>query len=222
MAAKRSSGWWVPASLIVSVSLGGCVSTRHPAVSEEGLPRVPASRFDAVYLAGDFDPSSFGRFSVEPCAVTFRDHWLRDQNRKRGPRDRVTTANMRQIEEDMAARCRSVFAERLETTVDGLEDGESALLSVRPAIVDLDVAAPDILTPGRERSYTTSAGSMTLVLELVEASSGAVLGRVIDRRSAADTGRVYQATSSSNMAEADRILRSWASRLVELLTKAGE
>jgi hypothetical protein len=95
--------------------------------------------------------------------------------------------------------------------------GGTGVLALHPSIVDLDIAAPDILSPGRHRTYTTSAGTMSLHLEFVDSSTGVLFGRIIDRREAADTFRLQQTTSVSNMAEAERILRRWASLVREYI-----
>ena len=91
---------------------------------------------------------------------------------------------------------------------------------VRPSIFDLDIAAPDILSSGRITTFTSSAGSMALRLEFLDSATGAIQGRIIDRRRASDTGRHRSATVVSNTAEADRILRLWASQVREYMETA--
>ena len=56
-------------------------------------------------------------------------------------------------------------------------------LHVRTAIIDLWVNAPDSNDPGITRTYTTSSGSMTLVLEMRDGPTGQLLARAVDGRS---------------------------------------
>jgi hypothetical protein len=72
------------------------------------------------------------------------------------------------------------------------------------------------------RTYTTSAGQMTLVLELVDATTGDVLARVVDSQQDFDTARMQWTNSVTNRAAADRILRMWAKRLREGLDRIRE
>ena len=96
--------------------------------------------------------------------------------------------------------------------VDSFADGENVLI-LRPAIVNLDISAPDTNTVGMQRVYTTSAGEMTLVLELVDGTTGETLVRIVDRRQARDISRLQWSNSVTNAAEARRILRRWAEQL---------
>ena len=56
---------------------------------------------------------------------------------------------------------------------------------------------------------------MTLYLEFHDAVTGALLGRVVDSQAAPDTGYMQISNSVTNKAEADRMLRKWAQKLVE-------
>jgi hypothetical protein len=94
------------------------------------------------------------------------------------------------------------------------------VLVLRPAIINLDIAAPDVMAAGRQRSYTTEAGQMTLVLEGVDGTTGEILVRVVDRRRAMDTGRLQWTNSVTNQAEARRMLNRWASQIREGLDEA--
>jgi len=76
------------------------------------------------------------------------------------------------------------------------------------------VNAPDLKSAGMSRSFTGDPGQMTLYLELYDSVSSAILAKILD---AQDAGRrtpaMSYATSVSNIAAADRILKSWAKEL---------
>jgi hypothetical protein len=84
------------------------------------------------------------------------------------------------------------------------------VLRLQIGIADLYVNAPDTMSPGRSRTYTLSAGEMTLVGELIDSESGQVISRVIDRREARNTGTMQLTNSVVNAQEARAIAASWA------------
>jgi len=92
-------------------------------------------------------------------------------------------------------------------------------LSVKTAIIDLYINAPDTNDPGITRSYTTSAGSMTLVLEMRDGPTGQLQARVIDGRSDSTDSYMTWTTRASNTQDAKRIMQIWAKRLRESLDK---
>ena len=88
------------------------------------------------------------------------------------------------------------------------------ILVLRPGIMDLVVTAPDTGAAGSGRSYTASAGAMTLYMEFYDSVTSALLGRVVDRQSARDSGMMTMSSRVSNKAEADRIFKKWAGLLI--------
>ena len=62
------------------------------------------------------------------------------------------------------------------------------------------------------RSYSASAGSMTLYLELIDAETSEVLVRAYDSKADPETFVNY-ANRITNRQAADRILSGWATRL---------
>ena len=86
------------------------------------------------------------------------------------------------------------------------------MLVLRPALINIQVSAPDLMTPGRSATYVESAGAMTIYLELWDSASNTILARVIDGK--ADPAHYGQLSSSvTNRAAADRMMRSWADEL---------
>ncbi len=88
------------------------------------------------------------------------------------------------------------------------------ILVLRPAIMDLVVTAPDVDSASRGRTYTASAGAMTLYMEFYDSVTSSILGRVVDRQNARDTGMMQISSKVHNKAEADRMFRKWADLLI--------
>jgi len=77
------------------------------------------------------------------------------------------------------------------------------------------------MTPG-SRTYVVNAGEMTLIAELYDSQTNALIGRVVDRQRGLEQGPfdLQIANRVTNTAEADRILSMWARRLRAALDKA--
>jgi len=190
-----------------------------PDTTDDGLERVESKQIDALYWRPGASLAPYERINILDCFVAFRKDWERDQNEGRRGVERVEAEDMQRIRMLLAEEFSKVFTRELEERggyqiVD--EVGDDVLL-LRPAIVNLDVAAPDLRGPGRVDSYTASAGAMTLYMELYDSATSAIIGRVVDQREGMDTGMFQIANEVTNRAEADRILRSWATTLHDAL-----
>ena len=200
------------------VLVAACAGTSTTDETYDGLVRVPEAKFGEVYRLPDADLSGYEALGLAPCEVAFRKNWLRDQNSaSMDLGSRVTQQDVDKIRDALGAECDSYFRQALLEApaydlVETFDNGESVLV-LRPSIINLDISAPDKMSPGRSSSYTTSAGEMTLLLEAVDGTTGQVLVRVIDRRRGSDTGRLQWTNGVTNRAEADRILRRWAGQL---------
>ena len=189
-----------------------------PETTPDGLDLVPKTKLGAVYRKPDVDFTVYQELGIVPCQVTFRKNWQRDQNEDNiDLMNRVTKSDVDRIKKSLSGDCDKFFRESLGETppyelVDEFDKGEMVLI-VRPSIIDLDIKAPDLHTAGMERSYTTSAGEMTLVLELLDGSTGDALARVYDRAASTDTGQLQWTNSATNRAEADRVLKRWSKAL---------
>lgn len=186
-------------------------------VNWEGLTAISETNVAAAYIDPDADFSVFRRVGILDPYVAFRSNWLRDQNRSRS--QNVRASDVERIKEDVADLLVEVFTEQLEAA--GYEvvnyAGEDVLV-LRPAIIDLDVTAPDVRSASRTRSYTAGAGAATLFLELYDSLSGDLIGRAIDRRSTRDSqGFMMAANRVTNRAAARREFRVWANKLVAFL-----
>ena len=188
-------------------------------VSFDGLVAIEEARVHVAYIDPNADFSVFQRVAILDPHVAFRSNWQRDQNRSRSRN--VRASDVERIKEDVASLFKDVFAEQLEAA--GFEvvnyAGEDVLI-LRPAIVDLDISAPDVRSAGRSRTYTASGGAATLYLELFDSLSGAIVGRAADRRGGGRSGGFATASNRvTNRADARREFRAWADMLIAFLNE---
>lgn len=190
-----------------------------PAINEEGMELVKDSELATVYADPGADLGIYKRIQLEDATVAFRKNWKRDQNR--GYSLKVRDSDMKRIVEDVATVFREVFTKELEDGGYVLteEMGEDVLV-VKPAIVDLDVVAPDVRSASRTMNYSESAGEMTLNLELFDSVTGDKIVKATDRKRDYEHGYMEWRTSVSNRADARRMMGSWAKALRSALDEA--
>ena len=183
--------------------------------SHEGLKLVKKDRSTELYVRPGASLAQYNRVAILDCPVAFRKHWERDQNDEVvDPMNRVNKKDMDRIKSELSKEFLRIFTRELQdeggyTVVDtGAED----VLILRPAIINLDVTAPDNMTPGMSQTFTASALSMTLYLELYDSVSSQILARYIHADGDRE-GRVQISNRVTNKAAADRVLTRWADRL---------
>jgi hypothetical protein len=201
---------------LVSIAAAGFAES-VPEMSHDGLRRVADSKVQVAYLKPGEDLHEYDKLQILDCFVAFKKNWKRHHSG-------VSNRDIERIKQALAEEFRKVFVEELQDRggYPIVEEAGADVLIVRPAIIDLDVVAPDTMTAGRAESFTTSAGSMTLVIELHDSVSGALLARAIDREAANHPGGIEWTTRSSNLSDARVILRRWASLLRERLDSVRE
>ena len=186
-----------------------------PEVSSDGLHLVKHSKVEAAYLKPGATLDKYSKVKILDCFVQFRKNWERDYNMNElGLEGRVRDKDADDIKKRLAAEFMKEFTKVLteggHEVVD--ETGDDVLL-LRPAIINLDVTAPDIPGAGMSRTYVASAGQMTLYMEMYDSATSTLIARVVDPE-AGDTGGIAMAANRvTNLAEARRILHRWAKLL---------
>ena len=183
-----------------------------PEYTIEGLKLVPNTKNMAlVYAEEGANLSQYDRVYLTEPYVAFKKNWKREQNRGSL---RVSSSDMERIKKNVSKLFMEVFT--AELTKGGYtlanERAEDVLI-VKPAIIDLDVKAPDIRSAGRTETFTTSAGSMTLYLELYDSETDDLLAKAVDRKADRDSGFMQWQTRVQNYAAAKRMMQPWAEAL---------
>ena len=193
-----------------------------PAVNSEGMELVKGTSKTVIYSDPDADLGIYTSVMLEDATVAFKKNWKRDYNRNtRDLSSKVNDSDMERIKEGVATSFKDAFTKELQAGGYQLVDqpGEFVLI-LKPAIVNLDVNAPDIRSASRNRTYSESAGEMTLNLELVDSLTNDKIVTVSDRKRDLGHGYTQWRTSGSNRADTNRMMQSWAKSFREGLDEA--
>lgn len=209
------------AAVAAFVLAGSAAFAQNPPAEWDGLVRVESRHFDVVYLAPGADFSGYTKVMLDPTEVAFRRNWQRDfNNNARGLTNRISDQEARDILNAAQSGFQDVFRQvYAQRGIQIVSEPGPDVLRLRTAVTNLDVAAPDQMTPGRSRTYASEAGEATIVIEARDSMSGAILGRGVDRRAAGDNSFVMRRSRVTNRADFERMFRSWAEYSADALAR---
>jgi hypothetical protein len=188
------------------------------ALSYDGLKEIKVKGIDMAYALPGATLSGYKQVMIDPVNVLFAKNW---DPKQVGSRFNLGTNDIEKIRSNVAKLVYDTFIEELKKGGYNLATAAGPdVLEVRPGIINLYITAPDTMTPGRSRVYTTSAGEMTLVAELADSETGQVIARVLDRYRSRDTGNWRMSSGVDNASEARSAALSWAKILRDGLDKA--
>ena len=210
--------------LLTAISLQAADGSGSPGghSSHDGLELVKKTRSTALYVRPGASLAQYDRVAILDCPVAFRKNWERDQNEERvDPMNRINKKDMDRIKSELSKEFLRIFTRELQDkgSYKVVDTGAEDVLVLRPAIINLDVSAPDKMTPGMSETFTTGAVAMTLYLELYDSVTSQILARFVDADGDRE-GMVQVANRVTNKAAADRILTRWADRLRKALDDA--
>jgi len=217
-----------------------------PEVTVEGLQLIKDSNLALVYAEPGINLGQYSKVYLDDAYIAFKKNWQRDQNRHHP--QKVNANDMALMKAELSSLFREVFSRTLEEGGYELvtERAEDVLL-LKPAIINLDVVAPDTMEKVREgetgnrlrdwpgppgtgreaglganrgNSYSESTGEMTLYLELYDSLTDDLIAKALDRKTDRQTGYFQWQNRVTNRAAANRILQVWANVLKEGLDVA--
>lgn len=201
----------------VLVFVVGCQSNAEPPErSPEGMKLKVSERSTVAYKKEGVDFSEYQNVQILPSQVAFKKNWQRDYNRSHSSLSmRVKDDDVLRIKKGVAKLFDEIFIEEFTRENNNLivENAGSGTLVIKPAIINLDVNAPDLRSAVRVTTYVKEAGEATLFLELYDGVSGEILARIIDSEVVGDKMYSQWANRVSNTADAKRTIRKWAKAL---------
>jgi hypothetical protein len=211
------------------VALGAC--TAQPTlqtgpdaeVTFDGLTKVDRTIMDAVWVREDIDLTGYDKVLLVGAGIEYRP--------TRGPQSGSTrttavpsTRNEFSLSEDQKARVRETVGQAFLDELSKSEVFEIVdqpgpdVLSVKGGLLDVvSNVPPESL--GRGNIYLSQVGEATLVLELRDSQTDAILLRAVDRR-AAEPMTAMPMSSVTNAAEVRRLANRWARLLRNGLEQA--
>ena len=202
----------------------GC-STAPPAidtsanaeVSFDGLHSVVNTRADEAWARPDTDFSVYTKVMLQGAGIEYRpggESGRTTISRGRGGPYEVTERQKQRLQEIVV----DAFAEELgrSETLEFVQEPGPDVLLVRGALLDVVSYVPPDRMDGRSDVFLSQVGEATLVVELRDSITEAILARAIDRRAAEQPGGMLQESNRvRNAAEVRRLARSWARSLRE-------
>ena len=181
------------------------------ALSVDGLKEIKVKGIDMAFARPGASLAGYSKVRIEPISVSFHKNW---NPTVPGSRFRLSTEQQENIRNGVGKLVYDTFVDELQKN--GYDIAKTAgpdVLDVQAAIINLYVNAPDVPTAGRVRTYTVSAGEMTLVAALADSETGEVIARVFDRTEGRNVGNFTLSSNVFNVAEARAAAASWARTL---------
>ena len=206
------------ASLAVADAKDPTIDTRAKAEeSFDGLLPVRHSNFARAWVAADMDLSGYTK--IMPGKPTFQFRAAREPSgtaigrSTRAQKDFPLSDDTKQKLIDIAGETFSEELAKSERFKMTDQAGPDVLL-VRGGMLDIvSHVPPDQM--GRNEIYLSSVGEITLVLEIIDSTSGEVLGRAADRRALNTSAGTARSSVVTNTSQFRRVARGWASRFRE-------
>ena len=210
--------------------VGGC-ATPNPTVDTsaaaedmtyDGLYPIRDSFADAAWARPDADISRYSKIMLQGVGIEYRPggesgklYYLRSSDEHFEITDR------------QKQRFREILKEAFETELARSahfrlvnEPGPDVLL-IRGGLLDVVSYVPPEPVGGSD-VYLSRVGEATLVLEIRDSESEAIIARAVDRRAAEDTARGFRKSNRvANQAEIRRLAGTWARLLRERLDDFG-
>jgi len=179
--------------------------------SWDGLVRVKSKKFQLVYLQPGADFRGYTKVMIDPTEVAFRKNWARDYNSGiRGVGGRVSDADVEKTTQQSAAAATDIFAGAFtKAGYPVVKDPGPDVLRVRTLVLNVHVRAPDVPQAGRTRTFASEAGEASLVVEVRDSETGAMMGRAVDRRLAGESS-ILTRNQVTNRSDFRNLVQSWA------------
>jgi hypothetical protein len=184
-----------------------------------GLEPVHVKDIDLASVRPGAEFGRYDRVLLEPIEVEFAPEW---EPLRPGWSSPLSERDLDELRKDVADPLRESFVKTIGQggKYPPVEEPGPGVLRVRLRVADVRLNAPDIEAAGPSEQWARSAGEMTLVAELVDAESGALLARVIDRWIDPD-GPLQRYTWVDNDLAIGRAAEEWAQAIRRQLEVAG-
>jgi len=203
------------AGLTLVSPVGLAANEPAPEVTKDGLHLYKQTKERLAYVRPGATFTQYKKLVLLDCYVEFSKDWVKAYNRdQRDLSSQIGDSDLDRAKTALQKDFKKIFTHELQEggRYQVVDAGGPDVLVLRPALINIQVNAPDLMAAGRSATYVESAGAMTIYLELWDSASNTILARVIDGQ--VDPSLYGQRSSSvTNWAAAERMMRSWADEL---------
>ena len=207
---------------IVTLLVFGCATSTptidtgpDAEVTFDGLHEIKGGTADKSWARPDMDLSQYSKIRLQGAGIEYRpggEAGRTSMARSRGGPYEVTDKQKERLRQVVAEAFLDELGKSEKYTLVN-ESGPDVLL-VRGALLDVVSYVPPEAVGGRVDVYLSSIGEATLVLEVRDSITEAILARAVDRRAAEDMGGMMQESNRvTNTSEVRRLAKRWASLL---------
>jgi hypothetical protein len=185
--------------------------------SFDGLLPVKGARVDDAWAREDLDVSSYNKIMLQGAGIHYRPVKKSSSYRASGGSNGgfpISEDKKKEVQEVL----REAFLKELQksTRFAFVTKPGPDVLTIRGGLLDVVSYVPPERI-GRTDIYLSAVGEATLLLEMIDSESGAVLIRSVDRRAAESMGMAVESNSVSNRSEVRRLAQSWGRLLRDRL-----
>ena len=194
---------------LACIALSVSAFAAKPPEEWDGLKLVKLKGLDAAYARPGADFTIYTKLIIDPIQVAFAKNW---DKKSTVYKQKLSQEELDNIKTKLGKLAEETFAEEFskKNGMQIVSEPGPEVLRFSSAIVDLWPRAVDTQEPGRNYTYTTSAGSATLYAELRDSETGQLIGRVVDAREARNSSTMRWTNSVENTAEARAMVSDWA------------
>lgn len=216
----NKSGLLAAFSIATALVLSACAPTPTldtsdaSAMTHDGLYPVAGSRADAAWARPDVDWTQYSTILLEPVGIEYRpggESGRTMRARSDGGPYVVTDEQKKRLESTVVEAFRTELAR--SERFDLVDSANADTLLIRAALLDIVSYVPPDTMSGLNEVYLSRVGEATLVLEIRDATSNAILARSVDRRAAGDEFQLQESNRVRNTSEVRRLASSWARSL---------
>jgi hypothetical protein len=204
--------WLTTAFTVFLVTFGAVAGAEDAPDNWDGLVQIKPRRMDLVYVLPGADFRPYTKVMLDKTEVAFRKDWQKNMNDTRSVSRKIDDDEAAKIMAAASSNFTDVWTKALNKAgYQVVATPGPDVLRLSTAIADLYINAPDTMDAGRVQTYTAEAGEATLILEVRDSRTNALLGRVVDRRETRSQVALQPASRVSNQADFRSLFSQWAS-----------
>ena len=189
----------------------GAAQAKGPPANWDGLVQVPSKQLTLVYLQPGADFRGYSKVMIEPTEVAFHKDWRKDYNStRRDLSGKVSESEVQRAVAKGIEAATDIFTQEWQKSGYAIATAPGPdVLIVRTGILNISVTSPDRPSSVRSFGFANEAGRATLMVEVRDSLTGALLGRAVDQEIAGDN-TVGWRTSVSNRSDFRDLVAQWA------------